>query len=151
MKELVEWALNVGRSGGLIGMLFGLLILAVSYWEFAKFGVSLPVLVAFGIVLVVIGALILIFGSSTANSARKNRIGHHVTVEELERELRKHAYPYTLCLLNRRVVSGGIYGSGSALDRSQTDDICDECKPGLDHIEISNDEDLKLALASLER
>jgi len=152
-----EWMERRGRLGGLLGIVLGVLVLGFCLVDILFTGSCFIILLLAGFVLVAIGLINLIFGGGeTARAARwerkqrkapaprtRRRKFTEQDLTNLRRDLAKHSFPYVLCMNNGLVV-------GDPSRRGEGSDPCERCRPALDHIEITDADDLNIALVSME-
>ncbi len=152
----IEWCLKAGRLGGAVMIACGVAVLGFCHWDVHTNQAYFPALVGLGIILLLIGLALLIFGNPGASPIKSSletktrhskRAQSNISIDNFKRELAKHSFPYTICLIHRRVVANS---KEDVLSGRWEKDSCAMCNPALDLLAIENEEDLSLALASLE-
>jgi hypothetical protein len=137
-----------GRLGGVASLLLGMSVIGYGYLGLGIHNMFLPVL-ALGLLLVILGGVVVTFGSpgTQAYYPKKPLRVSPMPREQFAANCALQSFPYTVCLTHSRVVDLSLWGrSGEKWEN----DVCTECNPLLDFLEIGGTEDLTLALANID-
>lgn len=134
------WMTTLGRPAGVAATILGLGLVLLFWWDLETTGDAYATVLGFGLAFTVFGIVLAVFG----NPAMKRRYApvEREPDERLLREVAKHQFPFTICTVRHEVLAGGSDVPSNRAHR--------QCNPRLHHLEVGDEEDLKLALAALE-
>ncbi|HJN77397.1 MAG TPA: hypothetical protein QGF58_25965 [Myxococcota bacterium] len=132
MSALVDALLSSGRTGGVISLLIAAGLFGFTAFDYVANNGFFIVVPAIGLVFVIIGGLLLVHGNPQSGEFRQAQA---VPLDpDFQDRLRNMERPYFVCTRCR------------SLPDQQ---FCDACGGNIDVLEIRDDEDLRLALASM--
>lgn len=113
-------------------------------YDYALTGGFFVAVAGIGFILTLFGLAILIFGNPATRGSFKELEAR--PTQELMAKIEGRPFPYTLCLKKRDIVE---LENLSDQEVDQRGALHLHCNAQLDHIEVTSEEDLRIALASM--